>query len=44
MDIDAAVEAFCDIQAGISPGENLFARLDRFEKDIAVLFLLDMSG
>ncbi len=44
IDLDATVEAFADIHAGISPTENLFKRLDRQERNIAVLFLLDMSG
>jgi nitric oxide reductase NorD protein len=44
IDIDAVVEAFSDKRAGLSPGENLFARLDRAERNIAVLFLIDMSG
>ncbi|MBC8413006.1 MAG: VWA domain-containing protein [Nitrospira sp.] len=44
VDIDATIEAFTDMQAGISPGENLFMRLDRHDRNIAVLFLLDMSG
>ncbi len=44
IDIDAAVEALTDIQAGLSPNENFFTRLDRYERNIAVLFLLDMSG
>jgi nitric oxide reductase NorD protein len=44
IDIDAIVEAFSDIYAGKYPSENLFTRLDRYERNIAVLFLLDMSG
>ncbi len=44
IDIDAVVEAFSDARAGISPTENLFTRLDRSERNIAVLFLIDMSG
>jgi len=44
IDIDATVEAFSDIKAGISPGENVFTKLDRQERNIAALFLLDMSG
>ncbi len=44
VDVDATVEAFSDIHAGISPSENLFVRLDRQERNIAALFLLDMSG
>ncbi|HXX58813.1 MAG TPA: hypothetical protein VEI96_12490 [Thermodesulfovibrionales bacterium] len=44
IDIDAVVEAYSDMRAGVSPGENLLTRLDRDERSIAVLFLLDMSG
>ncbi len=44
IDIDATVEAFADMRAGLSPAEDLFVRLDRHERNIAVLFLLDMSG
>ena len=44
IDIDAVVEAFSDMRAGLSPAEDLFVRLDRQERNIAVLFLLDMSG
>jgi nitric oxide reductase NorD protein len=44
IDIDAAIEAFSDMRAGLSPSENLFTRLDRQERNIAVLFLVDMSG
>jgi nitric oxide reductase NorD protein len=44
VDIDAAVAAVADMRAGISPGEGLFTRMDRQERNIAVLFLIDMSG
>jgi len=44
VDLDAVIEAFSDEAAGLSPGENLFTRLDRSERNIAVLFLVDMSG
>ncbi|HEX9113858.1 MAG TPA: VWA domain-containing protein, partial [Nitrospirota bacterium] len=44
IDLDAVVEAFSDRHAGLSPGEDLFTRLDRAERNIAVLFLIDMSG
>jgi nitric oxide reductase NorD protein len=44
IDIDAFVEAIADLRAGLSPGENLFTKLVREERDIATLFLLDMSG
>ncbi len=44
IDLDAVIEAFSDARAGLSPGEGLFTRLDRSERNIAVLFLVDMSG
>ncbi len=44
IDLDATVEAFTDLRAGLSPRDDLFTRYDRQERDIAVLFLLDMSG
>jgi nitric oxide reductase NorD protein len=44
IDLDAVIEAFADVRAGISPTEGLFTRQDRSERNIAVLFLIDMSG
>lgn len=44
IDIDSAVEAYADSAAGLTPTENVFVKLDRAERDIAVMFLLDMSG
>ncbi|HWR89123.1 MAG TPA: VWA domain-containing protein, partial [Dissulfurispiraceae bacterium] len=44
IDIDAVVDAYADARAGISPSENLFTKLERKERNIAVLFLIDMSG
>lgn len=44
IDIDAMVEAYADLRAGISPGQNLFVKLARQERNIGALFLLDMSG
>lgn len=44
VDLDAMVEAFADLRAGLPPSGGLFTRLDRQERSIAVLFLLDMSG
>lgn len=44
IDIDAIVEAFADARAGLSPSQNLFTKLDRQERSIGALFLLDMSG
>jgi len=44
IDLDAVVDALSDIRAGLPPAENLLTRYDRQERNIAVLFLLDMSG
>jgi nitric oxide reductase NorD protein len=44
IDIDAAVEALADLKAGAHPLDELFLRLERDRRDIAVAFLLDLSG
>ncbi len=44
VDIDAFVEAYTDLKAGLSPCENLYRRLVQNSRDIAVLFLVDMSA
>ncbi len=44
IDIDAAVEALVDMKEGLAPSEGLYTLLRRDERDIATLFLLDMSG
>ncbi len=43
-DIDAIVEAYADQRAGLEPGERLFLKKQRVERNIAVLFMVDMSG
>ncbi|WP_136797983.1 nitric oxide reductase activation protein NorD [Desulfosediminicola ganghwensis] len=44
IDFDALVEARGDQRAGIAPSERLFIRLLRDDRDIAVMFLVDMSN
>jgi nitric oxide reductase NorD protein len=44
LDLDAIIEARGDQRAGLSPSEKLFVRLQRNERDIATLFLIDMSN
>ncbi len=44
IDFDALVESISDSTAGISSSDRLFIRLKRDERDIAVLFLVDMSN
>ncbi|NCS73367.1 MAG: hypothetical protein COW73_07580 [Nitrospirae bacterium CG18_big_fil_WC_8_21_14_2_50_70_55] len=44
IDLDAVVEAIADARAGVEPDNRLFTRLQRDERNIAVCFLVDMSG
>jgi nitric oxide reductase NorD protein len=44
VDIDALVEAYADVRRGLEMPERLFTRLQRVERNIAVLFMVDMSG
>ncbi|WP_136805278.1 nitric oxide reductase activation protein NorD [Desulfosediminicola flagellatus] len=44
IDFDALVEAVGDRLAGLTPSDRLFIRLQRDERDIAVMFLVDMSN
>jgi hypothetical protein len=43
-DLDAAIEAMVDLRIGVSPSEKIFWRNHKVERDVAVAFLLDMSG
>lgn len=44
VDIDALVEALADARDGREMSERLFVRLHRTERNIAVAFMVDMSG
>jgi nitric oxide reductase NorD protein len=44
LDFDAIVEALGDQRAGFAPSDRLFIRLLRDQRDIAALFLVDMSN
>lgn len=44
IDFDALVESISDIRAGVSASDRLFIRLKRDTRDIAVIFLVDMSN
>ena len=44
IDLDALVESLADTVAGRPPSDRLFIRLQRDERDIAALFLVDMSN
>jgi nitric oxide reductase NorD protein len=44
IDFDALVEAYADRAGGIEPSERLFVQRRRSERNIAVMFMVDMSG
>jgi nitric oxide reductase NorD protein len=44
IDLDAVVEAFADLHAGHQPSERVFTRLRRDTRNVASVFLLDLSG
>jgi nitric oxide reductase NorD protein len=44
IDIDAFIEAKADIAAGITPSDKVYIKTDKRERDIAVAFLVDLSG
>ena len=44
IDLDAAIEATVDRRAGITPSEKIWWRRNKLERDVAVVFLLDMSA
>jgi nitric oxide reductase NorD protein len=44
VDVEAAIESFADCQAQVSPTEDVYIRRARGERDVAVAFLVDLSG
>jgi nitric oxide reductase NorD protein len=44
VDIDALVEALADARDGSEMSDRLFTRMHRTERNIAVMFMVDMSG
>lgn len=44
VDLDALVEALADARDGREMSDRLFTRMHRSERNIAVLFMVDMSG
>ncbi len=44
VDIDAWVEAHADVKSGLELSERLFVMRNKIERDIAVMFMVDMSG
>ncbi|MFQ5737156.1 MAG: nitric oxide reductase activation protein NorD [Thermodesulfobacteriota bacterium] len=43
IDLNAAVDALADLEAGHTPDEKLYARHLKTERDLSVLFLVDLS-
>lgn len=44
VDIDALVDAYADVHAGLEMTDRLFTRLHKDERHIAVMLMVDMSG
>jgi len=44
VDIDALVEAWADATVGLEMSDRLFTKKHKLERDIAVMFMVDMSG
>ncbi len=43
LDLEATIAAAIDLRAGLTPSPNIYARLDRRWRDLAVLVLIDAS-
>ena len=44
LDLDAAVSRVIERRAGVDPSEQIYSRRDKRERQVAVAFLIDMSG
>ena len=44
IDIDAVIEAFSETHIGLEASENLFTKYRKIDRNIAVMFMIDMSG
>ncbi len=44
VDIDALVEAYADMQSGMEMTDRLFTKMHKEERNVAVIFMVDMSG
>ena len=44
IDLNAALEAWCDLKMGVPPDEKIYWQRNRQRRDVAVVFLLDMSA
>jgi nitric oxide reductase NorD protein len=44
IDLDSVVEAYADLSAGVTPSDSLYIARHANRRDIAVAFLVDLSG
>jgi len=44
IDLDAVIEAYSDTKIGIEASQNLFTKARKMDRNIAVMFMVDMSG
>ena len=44
VDLDAFVESWADVHSGLEMTDRLFTRMHKDERNIAVVFMVDMSG
>ncbi|MGH8672166.1 MAG: nitric oxide reductase activation protein NorD, partial [Burkholderiales bacterium] len=44
IDLNALVEAYADMASGMEMTDRLFTKLHKLERNIAVMFMVDMSG
>ena len=44
IDLNAALEAWADLRMGVTPDEKIYWQRNRAKRDVAVVFLLDMSA
>ncbi len=44
IDLDALVEGYADMRRGMELSERLFTKMHKLDRNIAVLFMVDMSG
>lgn len=44
IDIDAVVDAYAELRSGREASDDLFLKFHKIERNIAVLFMVDMSG
>ncbi len=44
VDIDALIETLADAASGLEMSQHVFTRIHKVERDVVVIFLVDMSG